>query len=510
MRTYSLRFEAGLVAAALLLPAAAGAGSFRCQAKGGAAWREVQIRHLLIDTDAPPSRIPELVQKLELFHALELQAMVGEQVEIPGRLRVVAFANPADYRAVAPAPSVAGFASKSRFGEKFIALPVGGAAEPEVNVLAAHELAHHLSWYLFPRQPHWFSEGLAQFLDTAANLHEVEAPPTGTHIHRDAMIGGRVVGAPERRRIRFLALDGVVPAAELLTWSGVESESSPGRYHASSWLLYHYLWNQRAKELQKYQALLGETAEPEVAWRTAFPQYDPASPEALGRLDADLARYRDGGRYGAYAVEAKPDAEYSTAALGSADVHVLLADIRGTEAVTPEEKAAEHAEAEEAFAEDPNNPRALLAHLRSQGKPTAEAMRPVTAARPGDWRGWYLLGGLLEGPENAREKEAAYRKAVALNRDYADAQSALALLLAHSGRAREALPFANRAANLAPWAPSALDALSLVAAELGKCKEALILERRAIEASTKESRGRMEERLAEREHRCSAAAPATP
>jgi hypothetical protein len=59
-------------------------------------------------------------------------------------------------------------------------------------------------------------------------------------------------------------------------------------------------------------------------------------------------------------------------------------------------------------------------------------------------------------------------------------QNSLAWELVTSARAKEALPLANRALDLAPWDAAIVDTLAHVAAALGKCPEAFRLQRRAI------------------------------
>jgi Flp pilus assembly protein TadD len=82
--------------------------------------------------------------------------------------------------------------------------------------------------------------------------------------------------------------------------------------------------------------------------------------------------------------------------------------------------------------------------------------------------------------------------------------------LATTGRAREALPLANRAVDLAPWNPTAVSALATVAVELGQCKQALILQERAVEAVKSKQLGsqgadatEVKNRLGEIRKRCS-------
>ena len=79
-----------LVLFASLLTAPAFA-AFRCPAKGGEPWREYRSAHFVLDTDSGTGDAQKLIQKMEHMRALVLQALVGEQVEIPGRVRVLAF-----------------------------------------------------------------------------------------------------------------------------------------------------------------------------------------------------------------------------------------------------------------------------------------------------------------------------------------------------------------------------------------------------------------------------------
>ena len=97
------------MAYALLVPAAANAG-FRCPAKGGSEWREYRSKHFVVQSDAARFRVEPIIGELERIQALELQALVGDQqVEIPGRLKVVAFADPGLFADVAGSREVAGF-----------------------------------------------------------------------------------------------------------------------------------------------------------------------------------------------------------------------------------------------------------------------------------------------------------------------------------------------------------------------------------------------------------------
>jgi Flp pilus assembly protein TadD len=135
------------------------------------------------------------------------------------------------------------------------------------------------------------------------------------------------------------------------------------------------------------------------------------------------------------------------------------------------------------------------------GEPAIPALRAVSAARPGDWSAWFLLGDALEDAGDLAESEAAYRKAAALNDDNAPTQNNLAWVLATSGRPAEALPFARRAVELAPWDPNTVDTLALVMDGLGSCPDALRLQRRASDLLQDEN-DEIRAHLVDYERRC--------
>src|SRR5436305_9369130 len=135
-----------LLACLVSLAAAPAFAGFRCPAKGGTPWREYRSAHFVVDTDAGATDAQALVRELEHFHALLLKALVGEPVEIPGHVRVLAFAGQTDYAELAGDRNVAAYYMRGQFGEPTIVMPVRDAwKRPE---LVAHELAHHVSFFL--------------------------------------------------------------------------------------------------------------------------------------------------------------------------------------------------------------------------------------------------------------------------------------------------------------------------------------------------------------------------
>jgi len=491
-----VRITAALIPLILLLGSPAFA-SFRCPARGGAQWREYRSAHFLIDTDARIEHVESMVQRLEQMRALVLQALVGEQVEIPGRLRVLVFADESDFRDMVSDPNTAGYFRLGSFGEPTVVVPKNSlSSDPE---LGAHEIAHYLSYYLFPVQPRWFAEGLAEWVQTVAARRELPSAPTGSHFRRGAGAAfGNMAGALQPLLARYIQTGTpALPAKDLLTWSGTETETYAGRGHAWSWLLYHWLWNERGKAFSEYQKRLGDSGDPDGSWRGVFPEFDPNKPEAMAALEKELDRYRFSGTFRAFPVQAESDGRFSEGPISSSDLHLLILGARSRwPSDKGEREALRNSILDEAFAEDPGNP-AVISQRTEKLDPVAFAN--AVRARPADYRGWYVLGTIAP----PAEKEAAFRKAVEANPASGRALNNLAWLLVTSGRAQEALPFANRALDLAPWEPSYVDTLAEVALRLGKCAEALQLERRAVASGPSES---FRKRQAEIEQRCRGAA----
>ena len=447
-----------------------------CSAPGGDAWREYRVRHFVVDTPVSQAKAQALIKQLETLYSMLLDGLFGEQVDVPGHVRVVAL-DPADFRDLAGSSLLAGYFKRG--AQPLIVVPADANADPEV---LAHELAHHISHYQFPDQPGWFAEGLAGFFETIANPGEDAAPETGSHMVRGQRTLGGGVGILPRQLAYVLSPQygdaRPVPVKELFSWRGDEQAGSPARFHAWSWLLYHYLWNSKGKAFADYQKRLADGEEPELVWRGAFPDY--SNDAALAQLDSELQRYQKSPRYAFYKVKANAQTQASEMPIAAADVHVLLLEAR--KSWPADHDAFARRELEEALREDPQNPRALAMLASLDRKSPLEDLRRIAAARPGDGYAWLALS---QATGEAAEQEAALRKAVELLPDEGRAENELAWLLLQSGRAKEAVVHANRAVDLAPWNASSLDTLAHTAGALGKCADAWRLERRALAIATR-------------------------
>ena len=483
-----------LFAAATILAACAGPRPLICEARGGPAWHQYRSQHFEILTDAGPAEVAATADRLELLQAQLLEGMVASAIELPGRLRVVALADDRVFRELA-GPHVAGYFGEY-LGEAVIVLPTGWTSRsPEI---VAHELAHHLSQYLFPRQPRWFSEGLAGFVETVGST--------------EARARGRI-GAVTVQRARALT-QGPVPAGrELLRWSGRIDDAHPGAFHSGSWLLYGWLWNARSAQFTAYQRALAHLDAPATAWLAAFPEYDPADGAAMDRFDEALADYRRRGSFLSYPAKAAASARLTEVGrVPPADVHLLLLGVRRAQPQDREARAAAiRSEVEEALREDPLQPLALVQTTESQASLEA-ALRRATAARPGYALGWALLAEALRAPEQQAERERAYRQALALEPDSATLNAALAWHLVRTGRPGEALPLASYAVAVVPWRPRFLMTLALAESDLGRCESALESLRRALAllAPAEARRDPVQRGAAEVEGRCGRPATGAP
>lgn len=502
----ALRVLAALAVLASSSSRAGGPEPYRCSLHGGPEWHAYTSKHFVLYTDVRRSTAEGLVERFERMHVLVVKALVGEDVDIPGRVRVVALRDPRDLEALTGRDYVEAFFTTSGLHEPTIVLAVE-RLQADAEAIA-HEIVHHVSQHLFPRQPMWFGEGLATFVQTVGNQDVAHDAPTGTHVVRGARSPkGGAAGLASARILDLLRSAGHVSAAELLAWRR-SGDDALGSYHARAWLLYHYLWNTRSKALADYTGRLSNGDDPAASWRAAFPDLDPATPAAMASLDGELDPYRKAGRYVYYAVSADPEVSFAERPVAPADVHALVIQVRWDGAGVKERNGAD---LEEALREDPAQPIAAWRSASDDASRT-KLMRAAVAAHGDDWRAWQLLGDALVATGDRGGAEEAYRKAVALGPDSSSPYNSLAWLLVQVGRPREALAPANRAVDLAPGSPYAVDTLAAVAAKLGKCAEAVVLQRRALEwfrGSSSAAEG-YRKRLAEYEQRCATPAAAKP
>lgn len=451
-----------LPAAALLLlaSACAAARGFVCPARGGPAWIEVTSAHFLVRADVGEARAREVAQELEVLRAALLQAIFGREVDTPGRLEVVVFRSLDELLPFSRDTRVGGLMAEDAFGERRIVLADDGGLQS--RRLVAHELVHVLSHHVIHRQPRWFGEGLAGFLEGA-----------GVKGFR----GARSVGSPPGPDAEFIALAVKPPARDAIEWR--QDRWPLEHLYWKSFLLVHYLFNERQEAFAGLRTRLAAGENPRAAWNAAFPEWSLDDGDATSKLDAAVARYAGVHLRRTPLPAAAAGLEVSVRRLAAPEVHALRLEL--PHRFTPEVRAAEEAEA---LAEDPGHVRALEATARVRKELAVVLARRAVTAHPEDPRAWEFLGHALEGQASAAEREAAFRKAVAASPDRVRPLVLLAAELEAQGRPADALAASTRAVRLAPWSPLALLVHGEALARLGRCEEALAAARRAADVAS--------------------------
>src|SRR4051812_40175122 len=410
-----------------------------CTLPGDAPWRRYVSAHFVIDASGPEREGSRLVGSFEELHAAVLAALVSEPVEIPGRVHVVVLPARGDLVDTMGNPDIAGVFWVSQLGEPTILIDADEIGD--MPQIVAHELAHYLSHYLFPRQPFWFAEGLAQFVEGIAKVDRDGKRWAGAD-----PASGWIAGSVQLVPVSMLIADEV--------YSGF------GDPHLTSWILYRFLWNERSKQLSRYQALLSDGVAPKEAWISAFPEWNPKK-GTIGSLDNLVVRHQRFGRGLRWEVQVpEVDRRHTSSSSPLADLHMILIEQKVNAVNHLLHVSRKRQAAQEALRHDAGNGVAAAELARASDAPVLPALEAAGALRPGDGRTWFLLA--REEKDDAA-REAALRRAVAAWPDGALAHAALARQLAATGRAHEALGFANKAVDLAPWSPEAVASLARVA-----------------------------------------------
>jgi tetratricopeptide (TPR) repeat protein len=435
--------------------------AFRCPARGGPAWHELSSDHFVLRTDLPRDEGAALVGRLERIRAAVAAALFEQAPAVPGRVEVIAFRSADQYRSFAP-EGATGYYLRYAGGPPRIVL--SGEVGPTQRGLLAHELTHHFLSGVFRRQPRWFAEGLAVYLESLG-----EDRPG-----RPFRVGAPPPGRLERAR------SGKVRVRALLAWDGSAAGPDALDHYAASWLLVHWLIHRAPEAFAELQRRLADGAAPADAWRAALPSYDldAGGPEALDRILAEYARTSLEGERRELPVPAVVGLHEQI--VPAAEVHALRLALWSLG--PPRPRAALEGEVREALEESRDHPVALQVLAGLQGGDPLPLARRAAAAHPDDPRAWTFLASALRGPDASAEREAAYRRAVELAPANPAALHNLAQELLGAGRSGEALPIARQSAQLAPWSPPLLAGYAAVLSDLGRCAEARSVQQRALDS----------------------------
>lgn len=469
----------------LVLVCLAGALGALCAdaATAESGWREVRTPHVVLRTDLGSTDARRAALAIERTRAAMLAtAWRGSRLSQPEHIEVIVFSDGLEFehhfggrvsgvfKHGPYPPRVFLFGTPDRWERR-----ASVALEESTSVLK-HELAHHLAAFFYRRQPRWFGEGLAQFLET------IRVSEDG----KSALMGAVNVEALKKyNRFRTLTV------ADALAWGGKLDARDEGTTHGLyglSWLLVHWLYNVHPQEFGSFQTLLAKGIPPDKAWKGAFGSL------ALDGIDRELNEYARHGAYGEFTAPISvSETEAVETKLTPADVHALKAGVALAAAQMLVDAAPHRAEAERelalALADDPGNVGAL--RLLAERAPAAEResiARRAVAAHPDDGLSWLSLAQALRpSPGASSEREQALRRATELLPDHPTAFNSLAWLLVQEGKPREALPLAVTAVQLAPWEPFYQDTLAACLAALGRCTEAVAAQARAVEGLTEQN-----------------------
>jgi len=456
---------AGWLAAALWLAGCAGLGAQRIAEtppaapapprppRAAPAWRELTTAHFVLRSDAQLGLAERAIRELELYRVLLIAAMPS-LAAVERRVEVHAFASEGAFlEASRSRPGFVGHVLTNSAGYQVITLWLFAWRDQESQAdILAHELVHSLSRHVIPNQPRWFAEGLATELSQVAREEA----------------GKRHVGGAVRPEFDGIA---PLPLQQLFAWRG-SCPAEERRCYATAWWLFRHLASAEPRGLEELTRRLTAGEPEEAAWNAAFPAWSRRG-DGLAGLDGIVGRHAE---ERTVARELTVPREAVAAAGAAPEVRLLtpgealtvgLEQLQGAsrEVLAPRVEAALRADAGHVAA------LAARADWVSPPEATALALRAV-AAHPEDPAAWRLLGRSLLAPTAAAEREAAFRRAVALG-----PEEPINLLLLAKDREvvspAESEALAARARRLAPWSLVAGSLRAAALARQGRCAEAL-------------------------------------
>ena len=479
-----------------------------CPGEGGRPWVRLDSDHYTLHTDLPAEEARDAMQKLERTRAAILVAMwphaLGQQMtkvdvyvlqssfEFEGLYprRVRAFFHRSDNEALIVLSGRPG-----TWDQTFFKAFSNSTSSP-LN----HELAHYLSAYTLARQPRWLSEGLAEYLETLRLSEDGQTAIIGGPHHVAIANMRSYLDAVQRGFSRGWTMQRVLHWDRTL--EAREQDKDVGANYSGSWLLVHWLVNERAQPFAEYLALLNQGVAPDEALTQALPELKTP------QLDAFLYDYVRNDSFRERTVSVPPAGSgFIEEVLDDAQVHAIRSKLAALGAalahrepfISNRHKVA-RTELDEALRLNPTGLLALSAKLRAAPEDERVPIaRAAVKAHPTETEAWRLLGSALRhAPDAEAERVAAYREALRLDPRNASAARELAWQFVTQGRAEEALPLARWAVTLAPWSPNALDTLALALAGNGACEEALQTEQRALEIVEEEGASELVRTLQER------------
>lgn len=426
-----------------------------------AEWRESSSNHFVIYADSSEANIRRFSDQLERFHAaLEVATGTPPQVPSPSnRVQIFALRNLGQVQMLYSQRygGVLGFYIP-RAGDS-VAFVVEDEKPRKDNRISTpmstllHEYAHHFTQTTsaFP-WPLWMGEGSAEFFSAA----------------RFEPDGSVSLGRPTATRNYELEFTSNVPVKQLLDLrlyeKGAGDRPRYNNFYARSWLLYHMLTFDPAREgqLAKYQRALLEGKEPIDAGTLAFGDLD--------QLNQDLFAYAKRKQLTGMRVPARQlsPGPISVRTLSQGEAEAMSIEMRARRGVREHYTGQVAGSARKIASQNPGNSRlqALLAeaeYIDGNDQAAIRAADAAIAVNPKETRA-YVQKGLalfrqaeaLKGEERAEAMRAARQPFIALNRIENDHPIPLIYFYRTFLEGGDAMPDAakaglQRAAQLAPF-----------------------------------------------------------
>jgi tetratricopeptide (TPR) repeat protein len=460
-----------------------------CPAEGGHAWHEVRSAHFLVRTNLDPADAQKVTLDLERFRRALLLIWTRD-FDPPGRLEAIVLRTQGQLAEFEK--RYAGFAAFTGNGPVIVMDGSGGMfyGKAADGTVQAHELAHYLSRFVLLRQPRWFAEGLASFLETV-------------HLSEDGTKA--VFGQPNLPSLAHVRARPSLKLEELWRWEQEFSTlEDPARHYASSWLWFYYLLNEHGPRFTDFQMRLARAEEPRKAFEAAF--------AGAGDLEVGLQVFLARGTFGIWTLPLEEvPTDTQVRGLEGAEVHAIRARLflMGTAKEPEERKKAAQLEVTQALSENPTNVSAvqLQADFMDNSVERLALAEALVKARPDSGPAWGLLARAhAQANSPMAVQEQALVRAVELSPDDATAHNDLAWLYVQSNAPQKGYELAVRAVKLAPFSSYFVDTYAAALFAMGQCAKSIKAQRRAIEllhdGATEAARQELHGRLTKYEAVC--------
>lgn len=321
---------------------------------GADAWHAVATAHFEMWTDGDVATAKHTLETFEHARSVIL-GVLAPDFDSHRKTLVVAFAETGETVDYLPRNTAASTRVKTPLLAPIIVM--ASDARRINELMLAHELTHAVTREFMPRQPAWFSEGIASYFE-------------GLSLEGSAV----EVGLPSPNRVAWLRKR---LSVEQTVKVDRDDRINPA-FYATAWAIASYLINANRPVFDAYEAKLRNHDE---TWtEMPLPELQRAVDTWIARNQFTVQRYK---------LELRP---------WPATVRTLpVADVLAMEGVLA------HDEGKLATARqlDPTN---LIAELAGE-KPTLEAARAVAAAHPDDWRAHLVVMLLSTGAERDAERE---------------------------------------------------------------------------------------------------------